>query len=274
MIKTKGQNFTANVPHDLPNIYADKTRFKQILYNILSNAVKFTPEDGSITVTASYNDQEFLFEVEDNGIGIKEEDLEHLFKEFFQIDSSYSRQYQGTGLGLALTKKLVQMHGGNIWVESEYGKGSRFSFSLPRILPQEPEEELAQIRERIAKLNLHEPNRKIILVAEDNIRVAHLISIYLREAGYNVEIALDGEEAIRKAISLKPVAITLDIILPKKDGRQVMQELKSHPELADIPVIILSVVDDYDLECSVNVLGYLVKPIDREELFEVLEKIR
>ncbi|MFQ6039913.1 MAG: ATP-binding protein [Candidatus Poribacteria bacterium] len=273
MIKKKGQTFTANVPNDLPNIYADKTKFKQILYNLLSNAVKFTPEDGSITLTASCNDQGFLFEVEDTGIGIKEEDMGNLFKEFFQIDSSYSRQYEGTGLGLALTKKLVQMHGGNIWAESEYGKGSKFSFSLPRILHQEPEEEPTQLKERIEKLNLCEPKRKTILVAEDNIRVAHLISIYLREAGYNVEIALDGEEAIQKAISLKPVAITLDIILPKKDGRRVMRELKAHPDLADIPVIILSVVDDYDLGCSANVLGHLVKPIDREQLREILTEI-
>jgi len=295
MIKKKEQNFTVKVPDDfdtgfdtlsatqpksptqskdLPFIYADKTRFKQIFYNLLSNAVKFTPEGGSIIVTASCDDNEFLFEVEDTGIGIREEDMDKLFKEFSQIDSSYSRQHEGTGLGLALTKKLVQMHEGNIWAESEYGKGSKFSFTIPRILSQKHGEEDAKLKERMEILNLQEPDRKTILVAEDNTQIAHLISLYLREGGYNVEIALDGEEAIQKAMSLKPFAITLDIILPKKDGWQVIRELKSNPESADIPVIILTVMDDYDLACSMDVLSYIVKPVDKEKLLQALEKIR
>jgi PAS domain S-box-containing protein len=281
MIKKKSQRLTVKAPDDLPLIYADKTRFKQILYNLLSNAIKFTPEGGSITVTTSCDDNEFLFEVEDTGIGIKDEDMDKLFNEFVQIDSSYSRQYEGTGLGLALTKKLVQMHEGNIWAESEYGKGSKFSFTLPRILPQKFGEEDEKVKERIERLNpslrsrtsLREPDRKTILVVEDNPQIAHLISLYLRGAGYNVEIALDGEEAIQKAISLKPFAITLDIILPKKDGWQVIREMKLHPESANIPVIILTVLDDYDLACSMGVLSYIVKPVDREQLLEAIKKI-
>jgi CheY-like chemotaxis protein len=273
MIKKKGHDLTINIPNDLPHIYADKTRFKQILYNLLSNAIKFTPEGGNITVTASYDEQEFLFEVEDTGIGIKEEDMDNLFKEFVQIDSSYSRQYEGAGLGLALTKNFVQMHGGRIWAESEYGRGSKFSFTLPRTLPQTSDDELAKLKDRIEKLNQNAPHRKTVLVAEDNIQVAYLISLYLREAGYNVEIALDGEEAIQKARSLKPFAITLDIILPKKDGRQVIQELKSHPESNDIPVIIISVVEDDNWECSPDVLGHIVKPIDKEQLLKALKNI-
>ena len=294
MIKKKEQNFMVKVPDDFDTgfdtqatqpksptqskdllfIYADKTRLKQIFYNLLSNAVKFTPEGGSITVTASCDDNEFLFEVEDTGIGIREEDMDKLFKEFSQIDSSYSRQHEGTGLGLALTKKLVEMHEGSIWVESEYGKGSKFSFTIPRILSQKHGEEDAKLKEKMESLNLQEPDRKTILVAEDNTQIAHLISLYLREGGYNVEIALDGEEAIQKAISLKPFAITLDIILPKKDGWQVIQELKSNTESADIPVIILTVMDDYDLACSMDVLSYIVKPVDKEKLLQALEKIR
>jgi len=274
MIKKKEQTFIANVPGDLPLICADKTRLKQILYNLLSNAVKFTPEGGSITMTASYNDSDFFFEVEDTGIGIKEEDMDNLFKEFVQLDSSYSRQHEGTGLGLALTKRLVQMHGGSIWAESEYGKGSKFNFTLPRILRQKPVEEDVRLKQDMEKLNLQAPDRKTILVVEDNTQIAHLISLYLREAGYNVEISFDGEEAIQKARTLKPFAITLDIILPKKDGWQVIQELKSDPEFADIPVIILTVVDDYDLACSMDVLSYIVKPVDKKQLLEALEKIK
>ena len=272
-IKKKKLNFTANIPGVFPPVYADMTRFKQIMYNLLSNAVKFTPEGGSITVTASSSADEFLFSIEDTGIGVKEEDMEKLFKEFVQIDSSYSRQYEGTGLGLALTKKLVGMHGGKVWAESEYGKGSIFSFTMPRAASEELKEELAEPERKADELIPSEPGRKTILVAEDNHQAAQLISLYLREAEYNVAVAFDGEEAIEKAISLKPFAITLDIVLPKKDGWQVMQELKSHPETADIPIIIISIVGDYELGFSLGALSYFVKPVGKEQLLKALSKI-
>ena len=264
--KEKNLRYAEEIPPDLPPIYADKIRFKQIMYNLVSNAVKFTPEGGSVTIRASLDDKEFTFTVQDTGIGIREEDMPKLFEEFVQIDSSYSRQYEGTGLGLALTKRLVEMHGGRIWVESEYGKGSKFSFTIPRGAPA------TEVGESPARSTVEE--NRLILVAEDNPQAAHLLRLYLGEAGYEVEVAQNGAEAIEKARVLKPFAITLDVMLPVKDGWQVLQELKSHPETSDIPVIIVSVVDDYQLGFSLGATGYLVKPIDRDQLMELLEGLK
>ena len=126
------------IPDDLPDIYADKVKFKRIMYNLLSNAVKFTPERGSIIVNASFDGTEYLISVADTGIGIDPKDHEIIFEEFMQIDSSQSRQYEGTGLGLALSKKLVELHGGKIWIESDgLGTGSKFSFTLMQGKPKE-----------------------------------------------------------------------------------------------------------------------------------------
>jgi len=132
-VSKKGLQYEEHLPPNLPPIYADKVRFKQILYNLVSNAVKFTPEGGSVTIYASHDENEFTFTVDDTGIGIREEDTPKLFNEFVQIESSYARQYEGTGLGLALSKGLVEKHGGRIWVESEYGKGSKFIFTIPNL---------------------------------------------------------------------------------------------------------------------------------------------
>jgi len=266
IVREKNLRYVEEIPPDLPPIYADKVRFKQIMYNLVSNAVKFTPEGGSVTIRASHNDREFTFTVQDTGIGIREEDIPKLFEEFVQIDSSYSREYEGTGLGLALTKRLVEMHGGRIWVESEYGRGSRFSFTIPK--PVHIEESLVTPSAKVRK------GENLILVAEDNPQAAHLLRLYLSEAGYEVEVAQNGVEAIEKARTLKPFAITLDVMLPMKDGWQVLQELKSYPETSDIPVIIVSVVDDYQLGFSLGAAGYLVKPIDRDQLIKLLEGLK
>jgi signal transduction histidine kinase len=132
MANRKRLNLQFFIPEDLPDIYADQVKFKQIMYNLLSNAVKFTPYGGDITVNAEFDGTEYLISTTDTGIGIKSENHKIIFEEFRQLDYSQSRQYEGTGLGLALTKKLVELHGGRIWVESEgLNKGSKFSFSLP-----------------------------------------------------------------------------------------------------------------------------------------------
>ena len=289
----KNLSLQINAPEDLPDIYADPVKFKQIMYNLLSNAIKFTPESGSITIDTSLESDKFLISVTDTGIGISSEDQLYLFDEFKQVDTSYARQYEGTGLGLALTKRIVAMHGGDIWVESEIGKGSKFSFTLPAhtpstLLSQEkpqplgpealeltelPETESAGLSaEGVSKPSEHEP-RKIILVAEDNPQAAQLLTIYLTEAGYNVAVAQDGEEAVKKAREVKPVAITLDVMLPKKDGWQVLQELKNLAETENIPVIIISIVDEYDIGFSLGAVGYLVKPIDKKQLLHTLAEL-
>lgn len=268
-----------SVPDSLPHIYADQVKFKQIMYNLLSNAVKFTPDNGRITVDVGFNSDEFLISVTDTGIGINPEDHETIFDEFRQLDSSRSRQYEGTGLGLALSKRLVELHEGKIWVESEgAGMGSKFSFTLPVAKPgTDLDHETQDIEGVLAKLpaSIKTPGsaEKTILVVEDNPQAAQLLCIYLNEAGYDTLVATDGDEAVKMALAVKPFAITLDIMLPGKDGWQVMQELKSFPDTGSIPIIIISIVDDQSLGFNMGAIGYLVKPIDKEQLGYALKKL-
>ena len=273
MVNKKGLAMQVFISDNVTNIYADQVKFKQIMYNLLSNAIKFTIE-GSITVVADCDDEKFIISVQDTGIGIEPKNFEVIFDEFKQLDSSQSRQYEGTGLGLALTKRLVELHGGKIWVESEgLGRGSKFSFTIPKIKHEQ---------EALVESHAHEPIQiqarkahkgKKILVVEDNEHAAQLLCIYLTEAGYDTEIAIDGEDAIKKAKEILPFAITLDIMLPKKDGWQVMQELKNFPNTSHIPIIIVSIVDDESLGFSLGSVGYLVKPVDKEQLIGILDKI-
>ncbi len=274
MANKKGLNLDISVPDDLPNVYADQVKFKQVMYNLLSNAIKFTPT-GSINVEASYDDNQFTVSVADTGIGIDETDHEAIFDEFRQVDSSQSRQFEGTGLGLALTKRLVELHGGRIWVKSEgLGKGSNFSFTIPR--------RIEDIGKAIDEHEAHHPAEpkspaktkgKTILIVEDNPHAAQLLHIYLTDIGYDTEIASDGEEAVVKARQIKPFAITLDIMLPKKDGWQIMQELKNYSETQNIPVIIVSIVDDQSFGFGMGAVGYLVKPIDKAQLIGILDRL-
>ncbi|GAN32997.1 MAG: response regulator [Candidatus Brocadia sp. AMX2] len=251
---------------DVKSIEADRVKFKQILYNLLSNAIKFTPENGKITLEAGIVDDMLQVSVSDTGIGMKSEDQEKVFKEFWQADSSFARKYEGTGLGLALTKRIVEMHGGKIWFESEYGKGSIFYFALPLNAPAKPihpKESEAKPRHIVPT---GEKGAKTVLVVEDDRMAADLLTLYLTNAGYNVIVAVDGEEAIKKAKEFHPFLITLDIMLPKKDGWDVLSELKNSQDVTDIPVVIVSIVDNKELGFSLGAVEYLIKPIDREKL--------
>ena len=249
-------------------ITADKTKFKQILYNLLANGVKFTNEGGRVTTKLEILDNSLLIRVTDTGVGISPEDQEMLFQAFTQVDTSKARAHEGTGLGLALTKRLVELHGGKIWVESAIGEGSAFSFSLP--LQQHVAPSPAPIRANLPS----SANNRTILVAEDNEQAAQLLGIYLMEAGYRVEFATDGEAAIVKAAEIKPFAITLDIMLPKKDGWQVLRALKANSDLRSIPVIIVSITEERQLGFGLGAVDHLVKPIDKAALLASLRSLR
>ncbi len=274
MVIKEQLNLQIVVPEGLPDVYADLVKFKQIMYNLLSNAVKFTPEKGSITIDAEFNGDEFLISVKDTGIGLEPGNHEAIFDEFRQLDSSRSRQYEGTGLGLALTKRLVELHGGRIWVESEgLDMGSKFSFTLPvRKLGVEVSQNMLEKLTSNVQSSDH-PMEKTILVVEDNVQAAQLLCIYLTEAGYNTVVATDGEKAVNMAREIKPFAITLDIMLPEKYGWQVMQELKNFKDTRDIPVIIISIVDDQSFGFSMGAVGYLVKPIGKDQLTCILNRL-
>jgi diguanylate cyclase (GGDEF)-like protein/PAS domain S-box-containing protein len=268
------------------NITADRVKLKQILYNLLSNAIKFTPEGGMVKVDVIKEkniegrypwilpDIEIVkFSVRDTGVGIGPDDTDRIFDEFEQANSSFSKKYGGAGLGLALTKKLVELHGGEITVESNLGEGSTFTFLIPVTSPVE-----AIVPEGIEEaVSLNFPWMKeeapLILVVEDDLSTAELLTLHLTQAGYKVAHAFDGEEALEKARNLKPFAITLDVMLPKKDGWEVLQELKSDQNTADIPVIIHSIVDNKDLAFALGATDYLMKPLDKEALILKLEEI-
>ena len=249
-------------------VTADKTKFKQILYNLLSNGVKFTNEGGKVTAKLEVTNDTLLIRVIDTGVGISEEHQRMLFQAFTQVDTSKARAHEGTGLGLALTKQLVELHGGKIWVESAIGEGSTFSFTLPLRQPI-----ASSPTPMSASLSPASGNRTI-LVAEDNEQAAHLLGIYLTEAGYRVEYAADGEDAIAKAAEIKPFAITLDIMLPKKDGWQVLKALKANPDLQSIPVIIVSITEERQLGFGLGAVDHLVKPIDKTALLASLRSLR
>ena len=255
------------------SIEADKIKFKQILYNLLSNAIKFTDEGGEVTTKFEATNWALLGSVTDTGVGISSQDREKLFQPFTQLDASSTRTHSGTGLGLALTNRLIQLHGGKIWVDSEINEGSTFSFTFPLRQHEEGVEVTASDASSSEDTPTFGDNRTI-LVAEDNEQAAQLLGIYLTEAGYQVAYAADGEEAIAKASEIQPFAITLDILLPKKDGWQVLREMKTKPNLQSIPVIIISVTQERQLAFGLGAVDHLVKPIDKEELLTSLRSLK
>ncbi len=283
---TKSIEMDVQTGEDIDLITGDRVKIKQVLYNLLSNAIKFTPEGGKVGIRAGFADSEnwhqiphpegnvdFLkFSVYDTGVGIGPEDKERIFDEFEQVDTTLSREYGGAGLGLALSRKLVELHGGTISVESNLGEGSTFTFTIPvtspveAVTPEEPE-----------AISLNFPWMKeeapLILVVEDDLATAELLTLHLTQAGYKVAHAYNGEEAIQKAKAMKPFAITLDVMLPKKDGWEVLQTLKSEPSTSQIPVIMHSIVDNKELAFALGATDYLMKPLDKSALLNKLDEI-
>jgi CheY-like chemotaxis protein len=254
----------------LPLLATDQDKVQQILMNLLSNAVKFTTA-GTITVTARHHDGEITVAVADTGIGIPAEALEHIFEEFRQVDSSTTRQYGGTGLGLSISRRLAQILGGDITVQSTFGVGSTFTVALPlhydapclvtRAAPSHAE-----------FLTQQEPD-KVILAIDDDPDVIYLLQENLAESGYRVIGATSGEEGLQKARVLRPFAITLDILMPHKDGWQLLHDLKTDATTQDIPIIVLSIVDNKALGYRLGAFDYLLKPFDRETILAALTRI-
>ena len=261
-------------------ITADRSKLKQVMLNLLSNAVKFNIEDGKVIVDWGVKEEpkgmtvgkSFYIEVTDTGMGIKEEDIKRLFTEFEQLDASITREHGGTGLGLALTKKLVELHGGNIRVESEHGKGCKFIVTVP----QEPGEvEVASLNPEpvVFVSNVMEASRPVILVASESDGLNHLLKVYLSGDRYDVIMANDGPELLRKAKEQKPFSIVMGIRLRKTDGWEVLRELKRDVETRDIPVVIVSATNDKELGFALGAVDYLEKPVDKTRLLQTLGRL-
>ncbi|MCX6022085.1 MAG: response regulator [Chloroflexi bacterium] len=252
-------------------LVADMGKVKQILYNLLSNAIKFTPDAGRVSVAARRLDSFIEFSVADTGIGISPQDQERIFQEFQQLDTGPDRRYEGTGLGLTLTRRFAELHGGRIWVESAPGEGSRFIVTLP--LRLEPDAEPQTGQDALVSAPFGPDGRPLVLVVEDDPASANLMSLYLGRGGYRTEVAGDGRKALEKARSLTPSAILLDVMLPELDGWEVLRALKLDHATRDIPVAIVSVLDDEQLGFALGAVDYFVKPVDRQVLLDRLARL-
>jgi PAS domain S-box-containing protein len=253
------------------SVFGDRIRFKQILYNLLSNALKFTPEGGKVAIKSSAAGSLVCLSVTDKGVGIRREDQGLIFEEFRQVGETAGGVKEGTGLGLAIAKRLVEQQGGSMDVVSEPGKGSCFSFTLPvgRAVPETAPRVPAQVR----AVNAHGTDGKpLILIVDDEAAARELLTSYLETAGYATALASSSAEVIEKARQLHPSAITLDITMPHASGFEALFQLKTTPETANIPVIVVSVVDQKQMGFTLGAAEYLVKPVQKSALLEAVGK--
>ena len=242
------------------DVEADRSRIRQVVINLLSNAIKFTPEGGSVRVLLSGDGRSARLEVVDTGVGIAADDQASIFEAFKQAPAAAG--LEGTGLGLTLARQLVEAHGGTIDLESEVGRGSRFTVVLP--LGRASREPVSPAAAATA-----EPvpaGQRLVLAIEDDPSAAELLRVYLEEAGFTFAVAGDGRTGVEWATSLRPAAIILDIQLPDFDGWEVLQRLKGAEATQDIPVIVVSVVDDAPLGFALGAVDYFVKPVSRDAL--------
>lgn len=271
MIRQKNLTLRQEVQENLPILNTDVLKIRQILVNLLSNAVKFT-EVGEICVTVTSENESMTFAVKDSGIGIERKNFEKIFEEFQQIDSSNTRKYKGTGLGLPISRRLARMLGGDLTVQSEMEKGSTFLLTIPFVYRGE---DAQPIKKPVAvkpapidelKIISPVPGKIQILCIDDDQDVIDILTSYLTPQGYVVIGANSGDEGIELAQKIKPGLITLDIMMPGKDGWQVLRELKQDPATRDIPVLIHSIIDNKPLALSLGAVDVITKPTDPKQL--------
>ena len=265
----QGKAISLNIePSPQLPMVADAGKMRQMLLNLVSNAIKFTPEGGRIDIRRRLAGPWVEIAVSDSGIGIATADLGRLFTEFQQLDAGPGRQQEGTGLGLALTKRFAELHGGQVTVESAAGKGSTFTLRLP-LQATAPRTPTALAAPHVAAIDLDRP---LVLVVEDNPQAAEILARHLDAGGFRIERAHTGTEAITLARELKPAAITLDILLPEMDGWEVLNRLKADEATGNIPVVVVSVIDNPELGRALGALDYFVKPVNGKALLSRLSK--
>jgi PAS domain S-box-containing protein len=266
----------AEIAEGVAEMVADQMKVRQILFNLVSNAAKFTQE-GRIEVRVSSESAEgnnwLRFEVEDNGIGMTPEQVEGLFQAFRQADPSTTRKYGGTGLGLAITRRFCELMGGEVGVESRPGEGSTFFIRLPVVVEMQSEEEL---EDAVPEGGVESGNSQgpIVLVVDDDAAVRDLVQRFLQREGYGAALAKNGEEGLRLIRQLRPVAVLLDVVMAGMDGWDMLRTVKGDAELAGVPVIMMSMVDEKNKGLELGAAEYLTKPIDWEQLRRALEKHR
>lgn len=283
LVQKNNNTLVVNCSDDLGMMKADITKLRQNLFNLLSNASKFT-ENGTVTLTVERsetvpNTELFYqiatpcirFQVSDSGIGMTLEQIGRLFQAFTQADASTTRKYGGTGLGLTITKRFCQIMGGDIMVESELDKGSTFIMYLP-VEVRSPQAGTVEIV--VPPQDESSSILGTILVIDDDPTMHDLMHRFLGKEGFRVESATNGEAGLKLARELHPSAITLDVMMPTMDGWATLSALKADPELAEIPVVMVTMLDDKNLGYALGASDYLTKPIDRSQLSAVLQKYR
>jgi adenylate cyclase len=267
LIKNKPIQIRPDYAENLPLVWADPIRVRQIVLNLMSNAIKFTPT-GSVTLQASLKDQAVHIAVIDTGIGIPEKALPHIFDRFEQADRDTDKHYGGTGLGLDISRRLARMHGGDLTVESEVGKGSIFSFTLPIASEQSPviQNQPQTGHGSTEALNPKEASVQTILLVEDEASLRDMMHRTLASAGHMVVDVQDGLQAFDLAAGLLPDLIIMDIYLPNMSGWLLLEKLKENPETASIPVLVCTVSEDEDKARKLGATAFLQKPFAPDQL--------
>ncbi|MEH2069867.1 MAG: PAS domain S-box protein [Nostoc sp.] len=273
LFETNGLELITEIEPGLPEVVGDRNRLLQVLINLISNAIKFT-QSGSITCCIKQENDALCFSIIDTGVGIAPEDQPKVFEKFRQVGDTLTDKPKGTGLGLPICKQIVEHHGGRIWVESQSGKGSMFSFIIPIYTNNHKTDAklnldalVKQLKEHVITTNtLPNENRKTILVVDDDANIRELLRQQLENEGYNVREAKDGMHAIHQIKIARPDLILLDVMMPQINGFDVAAVLKNDPQTADIPIIILSIVENKERGYHIGIDRYLTKPINTENL--------
>jgi PAS domain S-box-containing protein len=277
LAQRRGNTLELSVPPDVGSMLSDPTRVRQVLLNLVGNAIKFT-EKGNVTLLARRVDEAgrpwIEFDVRDTGIGMTPEQLGRMFKAFSQADASTSRKYGGTGLGLTISRQLCHLMKGEVGVRSEAGKGSTFSVRLPAMIEAAPKPAREHPTLAPQKIYVPQPGEgpKTVLVVDDDRAVRDLLERFLVKESFRVVTATSGEEGLRAAREIKPALITLDVQMKEPDGWEVLRTLKSDPDLAAIPVIMVTIVDDPTQASSLGADDFLLKPVDRVRLAEMIRR--
>lgn len=281
LVREKNNTLIINCPEDIGSMCADVTKVRQSLFNLLSNAAKFT-ENGTITldvvrlsapppglIQPEKEGEWICFAIQDTGVGMTAEQTAKVFEEFSQADVSTTRKFGGTGLGLSISRRFCRMMGGEITVTSEKDRGSTFAIYLPAVVsdPKESVPKRPQSQRTPGTANT-------VLVIDDDPAVRDMMQRYLSKEGFRVTPAAGGEEGLKLAKELKPHIITLDVLMPDMDGWSVLAKIKTDPDLADIPIIMLTMLDDKNMGFALGASDYMSKPIDREQLAAILQKYR
>ena len=279
LVSKNANKLVVDCPDDIGEMYADQTRVRQVLFNLISNSTKFT-EKGSITLRLrrSEGSGQVLFEVRDTGIGMTPDQLAKIFEPFRQADASTTKKFGGTGLGLTISQRFCELMGGSIRAESEAGQGTSFKVVLPEQVGEDARADTVDLPAPGAEADSEATEADSgeqgagVLVIDDDPAVLELLQRSLKKNGFEVRCASSGAEGLRLARERRPSAITLDVMMPGMDGWSVLTELKADPELADIPVIMLSIVEDRERGFTLGATEYLTKPVDRDRLIRCLSR--